>query len=116
MRTYTDSADAIKAYAEEVNFDYNNVDVTEHPESHENQRGGITFAFKNYVGDNMSIKIIHTWLDAFDVTFESDTKGSDTLETIYADELMLLLSSLRVALTGVTREEWSKIVFNIEEE
>lgn len=113
---YTDSADAIKAYAEEVDFDYNNVDVTEHPEGDENQRGGITFAFKNYVGENMSIKIIHTWLDAFDVTFESDSKCSDTIETVYAGDLIELLRGLRVAMTGVTREEWSNIIFNIEEE
>lgn len=114
---YTDSADAILAYAEEVDFDYkNNVDVTIHPEGDDNQRGGITFAFKNYVGDNMSVKIIHTWLDAFDVTFESDTKSADTIETIYAGDLMELLRGLRIAMTGVTREQWSNIMFNIEEE
>jgi hypothetical protein len=114
MRMYTDSADAIKAYAEEVDFDYNNVDVTEHPEGEEYQRGGITFAFKNYVGDNMSVKIIHTWLDAFDVTFESDTKPADTLETIYAGDLMELLRGLRIAMTGVTHSEWKKLLFEEE--
>lgn len=111
---YTDSADAIKAYAEEVDFDYNNVDITEHPEGDDNQRGGLTFAFKNYWGDNMSVKIIHTWLDAFDVTFESDRKDSDTIETIYAGDLMELLRGLRIAMTGVTQSKWRKLL--LEEE
>ena len=41
MRQYTDSADAIKAYAEEVNFDLSQVEVTELTESKETQRVGL---------------------------------------------------------------------------
>ena len=48
MRQYTDSADAIKAYAEEVDFDFTNVNVEELTESEDNERGGLKLAFKNY--------------------------------------------------------------------
>lgn len=114
MRMYTDSADAIKAYAEEVNFDLTQCEVTEHTESAEHQRGGLTLSFQNYHNQNMTITVIHNWFDTFDVTFWSETKEAQTLNNIYFDELMSLFSSLKVALTGVNREEWLKAI--LEEE
>jgi len=106
MRMYTDSADAIKAYAEEVDFDYSQCKVTEHQESKKYQRGGLTLEFKNYHKENMRITIIHNWGDLFDVTFYTEGKGEETLKDQYFNEILQLFTSLKIALTGVTREEW----------
>jgi hypothetical protein len=114
MRQYTDSADAIKAYAEEVNFDFTNVEVTELNEGEESQRGGLKLAFKNYMQQPMEITIIHTWFDTFAVTFWTDEKGSETMEDVYFPELMEVFKSLKIALTGVTHSEWKQIL--LEEE
>jgi len=110
MRQYTDSADAIKAYAEEVNFDFTNVKVEELTESENNERGGLKLAFKNYQGDDMEVTVIHTWFDTFAVTFWTEEKGSETMQDIYFPELMELFNSLKVALTGVTKDEWNRIL------
>lgn len=114
MRMYTDSADAIKAYAEEVNFDYTQCEVIEHAESEEYQRGGLTLKFKNFHNEDMKITVIHNWFDTFDITFWTEGKGTQTLNNQYFDELMALFNSLKVALTGVTREQWLKAI--LEEE
>ena len=114
MRQYTDSADAIKAYAEEVDFDFTNVKVEELTEGEDNERGGLKLAFKNYQGNDMKVTIIHTWLDTFTVTFWNEDRGSETMQDIYFPELMDLFNGLKVALTGVTRDEWNTIV-GIEE-
>jgi len=106
MRQYTDSADAIKAYAEEVDFDFTNVNVEELTESEDNERGGLKLAFKNYLGDDMEVTIIHTWFDTFAITFWTEERGSETMQDIYFPELMELFKSLKVALTGVTHEQW----------
>jgi len=106
MRMYTDSADAIKAYAEEVDFDYSQCKVTEHQEGETYQRGGLTLEFKNYHKENMRITIIHNWGDLFDVTFYTEGKGEETLKDQYFNEILQLFESLKIALTGVTREEW----------
>lgn len=113
MRMYTDSADAIKAYAEEVGFDYNQCKVTEHQEGEKYQRGGLTLEFKNFHKEDMRITIIHNWGDLFDVTFYTEGKGSSTLEDQYFNEILGLFKSLKIALTGVTREEWEQ---KLEEE
>lgn len=110
MRMYTDSADAIKAYAEEVNFDLSQCKVTEHSESEEYQRGGLTLKFKNYHNDDMKITVIHNWFDTFDITFWSETKKPETLSNQYFDDLMAMFNSLKVALTGVTKEQWLQIL------
>ena len=110
MRQYTDSADAIKAYAEEVNFDFTNVKVEELIEGEDNERGGLKLAFKNYQGDDMEVTVIHTWFDTFAVTFWTEEKGSETMQDIYFPELMDLFNGLKVALTGVTKDEWNRIL------
>ena len=110
MRKYTDSADAIKAYAEEVNFDFTNVEVEELTESETNQRGGLKLSFKNYIGNDMKVTVIHTWLDTFAVTFWTEIKGEQTLDDIYFPELMDLFKGLKVALTGLSHEEWIKAI------
>lgn len=110
MRQYTDSADAIKAYAEEVNFDFTNVKVTELSDGGENQRGGLKLAFKNYMNKPMEVTVIHTWLDTFAVTFWTNERGSETLDDIYFPELLELFKGLKVALTGVSHEEWLDII------
>ena len=109
MRNYTDSADAIKAYGEEVDFDFSKVNLIEHSESEEYNRGGLTLEFKTYSGDDMKITIIHNWSDRFDVTFKSENK-KDTLNNIYAGEIMGLLDSVKLALTGISHEEWTRIL------
>ena len=114
MRQYTDSADAIKAYAEEVNFDLSQVEVTELAEGEESQRGGLKLAFNNYMKQPMEVTVIHTWFDTFAVTFWTNEKGSETLDDIYFPELMDLFKGLKVALTGVTQDEWNRII--LEEE
>jgi hypothetical protein len=114
MRQYTDSADAIKAYAEEVDFDFTNVEVTELSEGEESQRGGLKLAFKNYKKQPMEITVIHTWFDTFNVTFWTNKKGSETMEDVYFPELMQIFKSLKVALTGVTHSEWRKILLEGE--
>ena len=114
MRQYTDSADAIKAYAEEVNFDLSQVKVTELSEGEESQRGGLKLAFDNYNKQPMEVTVIHTWLDTFAVTFWTNEKGSQTLDDIYFPELMDLFKGLKVALTGVTQDEWNRILMEEE--
>jgi len=115
MRMYTDSADAIKAYAEEVDFDLSQCVITEHASSKEHQRGGLTLAFKNYHNQDMQITVVHNWLDTFDITFWSEGKKKQTVTDQYFDELMHLFSSLKLALTGISHEEW-KAQLEIEEE
>jgi len=115
MRMYTDSADAIKAYAEEVDFDLSQCVITEHASSEEHQRGGLTLAFKNYDNNDMQITVIHTWSDTFDITYWSESKGEMTITDRYFDELMHLFSSLKVAMSGVTHEEY-KAQMGLEEE
>ena len=110
MRQYTDSADAIKAYAEEVNFDFTNVEVTEFGEGTETQRGGLKLAFDNYNKEAMEVTVIHTWFDTFAVTFWTEEKGSETIDDIYFPELMDLFKGLKVALTGVSQDEWNRIL------
>ena len=112
---YTDSADAIKAYAEEVNFDLSQCVITEHASSKEYQRGGLTLAFKNYNNEDMQLTIIHNWMDTFDITFWTESKGTDTLTNQYFDELLALFHGLKVAMTGITHAEW-KTKLGIEEE
>jgi hypothetical protein len=92
MRQYTDSADAIKAYAEEVNFDLSQVEVTELTEGEDNERGGLKLSFQNYTGDDMEVTVIHTWFDTFAVTFWTNDKGSETINDIYFPELMDLFN------------------------
>ena len=115
MRMYTDSADAIKAYAEEVNFDLSKCVLTEHEESKEYQRGGLTLAFKNYHNQDMQITVVHNWMDTFDVTFWSENKTADTLHNQYFDDLLALFHGMKLAMTGISQEEWSKQV-GLEEE
>ena len=110
MRQYTDSADAIKAYAEEVNFDCTNVKVEELTEGEDNERGGLKLAFQNYTGDDMEVTVIHTWLDTFAVTFWTEEKGRETIDDIYFPELLDLFKGLKVALTGVSQDEWNRIL------
>jgi hypothetical protein len=112
MRQYTDSADAIKAYAEEVDFDFTNVKVEELAEGEDNERGGLKLAFKSYQGNDMEVTIIHTWLDTFSVTFWNEYRDSETMEDIYFPELMDLFNGLKIALTGVTRDEWKAMLGN----
>jgi len=112
MRLYTDGGDAILAYAEEVDFDFTNVEVEKLTEGEDNERGGLKLAFKNYQGDDMEVTIIHTWFDTFAVTFWKEDRGSETMQDIYFPELMELFKSLKVALTGVTRDEWKAILGN----
>ena len=107
MRMYTDSADAIKAYAEEVDFDLSQCVVTEHTASAEHQRGGLTIAFQNYHGKDMQITIVHTWADTFDITFWNENKGPETLSDQYFDDLMTLFVGLKEAFTGITQAEWN---------
>lgn len=114
MRQYTDSADAIKAYAEEVDFDLSQVEVTELSEGEESQRGGLKLAFNNYNNVPMEVTVIHTWFDTFSITFWTNERGSETMEDIYFPELMELFKGLKVALTGVTQSEWREIL--LEEE
>ena len=110
MRQYTDSADAIKAYAEEVNFDFTNVKVEELTEGEDNERGGLKLAFQNYTGDDMEVTVIHTWFDTFSVTFWTEEKGNETIDDIYFPELLDLFKGLKVALTGVSQDEWNRIL------
>lgn len=114
MRMYTDSADAIKAYAEEVNFDLSKVEVTEHSESEEYQRGGLTLAFKNYNNHDMTITIVHNFFDTFDITFWNQNKKSQTLNNMYFDELMEMFKALKIAMSGVTHQEYLDIMFEEE--
>jgi hypothetical protein len=114
MRQYTDSADAIKAYAEEVNFDLSQVEVTELNEGEESQRGGLKLAFNNYNNVPMEVTVIHTWFDTFAVTFWTNERGSETMEDIYFPELMELFRGLKVALTGVSQDEWNRILMEEE--
>ena len=60
----------------------------------------------------MEVTIIHTWFDTFAVTFWKEDRGSETMQDIYFPELMELFKSLKVALTGVTRDEWKAILGN----
>lgn len=115
MRMYTDSADAIKAYAEEVDFDLSKCVITEHASGEEYQRGGLTLAFKNYHNKDMEITVVHNWLDTFDITFWSEDNKGQTITNQYFDELMHLFSSLKLAMTGISHEEW-KAQLRIEEE
>lgn len=120
MRMYSDSADAIKAYSEETMLDIYSDDIvyTELQESADNQRGGLKLEFKNYHKEPMEVTIIHTWLDTFSVKFFTPSKGANTVQDIHANDLLGLFDSLAVALTGVTREEWQRLVYaaNKEEE
>jgi hypothetical protein len=109
MRKYTDSADAIKAYMETVNFDFNKAYVTELEES-EVSRGGLRIVIDNYYNKPMSITIHHTWSDLFDVTFDSVEKGEDTLKDIYADDLIGMFKGIQLAMTGMSREQWNREV------
>ena len=115
MRMYTDSADAIKAYAEEVDFDLSQCVITEHASSKEHQRGGLTLAFKNYNNEDMQITVVHNWLDTFDITFWNESRKAETITNQYFDELMHLFSSLKLAMTGISHKEW-KAQLGIEEE
>ena len=110
MRLYTDGGDAILAYAEEVDFDFTNVEVEKLTEGEDNERGGLKLAFKNYQGDDMEVTVIHTWFDTFTVTFWTKEKGSETMQDIYFPELMNIFNGLKVALTGVTKDEWNTIL------
>lgn len=110
MRQYTDSADAIKAYAEEVNFDFSKVRITELSEGVESQRGGLSLAFNNFQSKPMVVTIVHTWLDTFQVTFWTNENGSQTIDDVYFPELIELFKGLKVALTGVSHEEWLDII------
>ena len=108
MRQYSDSADAIKAYMEEVNFDFSKAHLTELDESNES-RGGLRIVIDNYYKKPMSITVHHTWLDTFNITFDSPMhNATDTVEDVYAPDLIGLFRGLQLAMTGVTHDEWSK--------
>lgn len=110
MRMYTDSADAIKAYAEEVRFDLSQCkQVIEIPES-DVSRGGLKLVVNNYHNKEMSITIHHNWFDLFDITFESEDKEQQTLSDQYFDDLLNIFNGLRVAMTGITHEQWLDIM------
>ena len=63
----------------------------------------------------MEVTVIHTWFDTFVVTFWTEEKGSETIDDIYFPELMDLFKGLKVALTGVSQDEWNRILFMEEE-
>jgi len=109
MRQYTDSADAIKAYMETVDFDFSNAHLTDIDESNES-RGGLRIVIDNYYKKPMSITVHHTWLDTFNVTFDSAQKGSETVKDIYAPDLIGLFKGLTLAMTGISQPEWNKEV------
>ena len=121
MRMYTDSADAIKAYAEEVKFDLSQCkQVIEIPES-DISRGGLKIIVDNYHKKEMTITIHHNWGDLFDITFASETKPEETLHDQFFDDLMGIFNGLRVAITGISHEQWLDIMndeylFNLREE
>ena len=109
MRQYTDSADAIKAYMEIVDFDFDNAHLTDIDESSES-RGGLRIVIDNYYKKPMSITVHHTWLDTFNITFDSVEKGSDTVKDVYAEDLIGLFKGLQLAMTGMSKEQWDKEV------
>jgi hypothetical protein len=112
MRMYTDSADAIKAYAEEVNFDLSKCDEVIEIKESEKSRGGLQIKFPNYNNKLMTVTIHHTWGDLFDITFHTSDKGEQTINDVFFDDLMATFNALKVAMTGVTKEEWRDILFN----
>jgi hypothetical protein len=109
---YTDSADAIKAYAEEVNFDLSKCDEVIEIKESEKSRGGLQIKFPNYNNKLMTVTIHHTWGDLFDITFHTSDKGEQTINDVFFDDLMATFNALKVAMTGVTKEEWRDILFN----
>jgi len=112
MRMYTDSADAIKAYAEEVNFDLSKCDEVIEIKESDKSRGGLQIKFPNYNNKLMTVTIHHTWGDLFDITFHTSDKGEQTINDVFFDDLMATFNALKVAMTGVTKEEWRDILFN----
>lgn len=121
MRMYTDSADAIKAYAEEVKFDLSQCkQVIEIPES-DISRGGLKIIVDNYHNKEILITIHHNWGDLFDITFEGEGRETETLHDQFFDDLMGIFNGLRVAMTGISHEQWLDIMndeylFNLREE
>ena len=115
MRQYTDSADAIKAYAEEVNFDLSKCDEVIEIKENDKSRGGLKIKFPNYNKKVMTVTVHHTWGDMFDITFHTDEKGEQTVNDIFFDDLMKTFSALKLAMTGITKEQWKNILFNEEE-
>ena len=109
MRQYTDSADAIKAYMDGVDFDFTKANLTKIDET-DLSRGGLIIEIDNYFRQPMSITVHHTWADLFDVTFMSLDKGADTLKDLYAPDLVGMFKGIQLAMTGVTQEQWNKQV------
>lgn len=106
MRMYTDSADAIKAYAEEVKFDLSLCDEVNDIAESSDSRGGLEIKLTNYHDKPMTITVHHTWMDLFDITFYTEGLGAKTMHDQYFGELMHLFKSLKVAMTGVNRQDW----------
>ena len=106
MRQYTDSADAIKAYAEEVNFDLTTCKVTDIAESSES-RGGLKIEFNNFYNQPVAITIHHNWGDLFDITLNSPiTNKTDAILDQNFQELMLLFNGFKLALKATSKGEW----------
>jgi len=110
MRMYTDSADAIKAYAEEVNFDLSKCDEVIKIEESDKSRGGLQIKFPNYHNKLMTITIHHTWTDLFDITFHTSDKGEQTMNDVFFVELLEMFNGLKLAMTGVTKDEWLRLL------
>ena len=110
MRPYTDSADAIKAYAEEVDFDLTTCKVTDIAESSDS-RGGLLLEFDNYYNNPISITIHHNWGDLFDVTFESKLTGqNDSVYDQDFNQLMFMFNGFKLAQTASSKSDWIKKV------
>jgi len=110
MRMYTDSADAIKAYAEEVNFDLSKCDEVIEIEESDKSRGGLQIKFPNYHNKPMTITVHHTWGDLFNITFEVEGKVEQTVSDVFFVELLDMFNGLKLAMTGVTQDEWNKLL------
>jgi len=115
MRMYTDSADAIKAYAEEVNFDLSKCDEVIEIKESDKSRGGLQIKFPNYHNKLMTVTIHHTWGDLFDITFHTSDKGEQTINDVFFVELLDTFNALKIAMTGVTKGEW-RTHLGLEEE
>ena len=110
MRQYTDSADAVKAYAEEVGLDLSKcTEVIDIKES-EKSRGGLILKFDNYHKNQMTITIHHNWGDLYDITFDGENKIEQTLYDQDFRILMGTFNALKVAFTGVSQSEWKSIL------
>lgn len=106
MRPYTDSADAIKAYAEEVNFDLTTCKVTDIAESSDS-RGGLLLEFNNFYNRPIVMTIHHNWGDLFDITFESKSTGqSDTVYDQDFSQLMFMFNGFKLAQTATDKGDW----------